>query len=113
MNRKYSLKKNHEIAALFKNKVSVGNRYYVIYYKPNTLSIPRIAISVSKKYGKAVTRNYEKRVTREILRNLIQTLPNYDFLVIIKKGVSTLKFSQKKDQLQYLINKIIKTGVQE
>lgn len=112
MNKKYSLKKNHEIAALFKRRVTVSNRYYTIFYQKNNYLIPRIAISVSKKYGKAVKRNYEKRVTREILRPLLPTLPYYDFLIVIKKDVSNLKFSDKKKELQYLINKIIKIGEQ-
>jgi len=110
MNRKYSLKKNTEIASLFKSKVSVGNKYYAIYYRPNKQHHPRIAISVSKKYGKAVKRNYEKRVTKEIIRKNLSKLPNYDILIIIKKDLSNLNFMEKSQQLSNLLQKIMKTG---
>ena len=32
MNRQYSLKKNHDIEKLVRGKVSVGNKYFAIYY---------------------------------------------------------------------------------
>lgn len=108
MNRKYSLKSNKEIAEVFKRKQSVGNRYYVIYYRGNNKGKPRIAISVSKKYGNAVKRNYEKRVTREIVRNNLDSFDEKDMLIIIRRDVNTLEFAEKKQHLKYLFKKIKK-----
>ena len=106
MKRKYSLKKNYEIEKVLKTKKSVGNKYYAIYYMPNKLTIPQIAISVSKKFGNAVKRNYQKRVVREILRKLIKSLPNYSYLIVVKKKVEELSFFEKENQLIYLLKKI-------
>jgi ribonuclease P protein component len=76
MNRKYSLKKNHDIKELLQKKQSVGNKYYVIYYDYIERKTPLIALSVSRKVGNAVERNYEKRVVREIIRPLLETIEN-------------------------------------
>lgn len=107
MNNKYSLKKNEDIAKLVHLRKSVGNKYYAIYYNGNQKEIiPKIAISISKKFGNAVLRNYEKRVIREIVRPLLDGLNNLELLIVIKKEVMSLTFSQKESQIHYLIRKI-------
>ena len=72
MNRKYSLKQNEEIAKLVHfskiQRKSVGNKYYTVYFLNTEEEMPKVAISISKRFGMAVDRNYEKRVTREILK---------------------------------------------
>lgn len=108
MKRNYSLKRNQDIEKVVKSKKSVGNKYYTIYYLPNNLNKPQIALSVSKKFGNAVNRNYEKRVIRAILRNKFLTLPNYSFLIVVKKPVSQLKYNEKEMQLNYLLSLIFK-----
>lgn len=109
MNKRYSLKKNEDIAKLVHLKNSVGNKYYAIYYRiSNNDAIPKIAISISKKFGKAVKRNYEKRVVREIIRPIINTLYNLELLIVIKKEVTALSFIEKATQINYLIRKINK-----
>lgn len=110
MKREYSLKRNEDIAVLVKLKQSVGNRYYAIYYQPNQREHVQIAISVSKKYGDAVHRNYEKRVTREIVRLFIHQMPKFDVLIVLKQAIHDLSFIEKKEQLTKLINRIIKLG---
>lgn len=104
MNRKYSLKKNHDIEKLVCSKVSVGNRYYAIYYNKNKET--KIAYSISKKCGKAVDRNYEKRVLREITRKIINDLSNLELLIIIKPASIMLTFLEKEQKINELINKI-------
>lgn len=108
MKRKYSLKSNKEIASLFKEKVSVGNHFYAIYYRRNKQKKPRIAISVSKKYGNAVVRNYEKRVTRQIVQKYFNLINGMDLLIVIRRDVNTLKFIKKQQHLEYLLKKINK-----
>lgn len=108
MKRKYSLKRNQDIEKVVKSKNSVGNKYYSIYYLPNNRNKPQIALSVSKKFGIAVSRNYEKRLVRSILREHLATLPNYSFLIIIKKPVNQLNYHEKKSQINYLLNQIFK-----
>jgi ribonuclease P protein component len=108
MNRKYSLKKNHEIEALVKSKQSVGNKHYAIYYRKDpTIQTPKIAISASKKLGKAIIRNYEKRVTREIIRLNLEKFQGFVCLVVIKIPSQGLSFEEKKQQLEFLMHKMI------
>ena len=93
MNRQYSLKKNFEIEKLVKKRMSVGNKYFAIYYQKNQ-SCLQIAISVSKKNGNAVERNYQKRVIREIMRNNLEKLDGYRLLVVVKKDSRELSFEE-------------------
>ncbi|MDD4211964.1 MAG: ribonuclease P protein component [Bacilli bacterium] len=106
MNRKYSLKKTKEIDRVFHLKKSVGSKYYAIYYGPGTSSLPQIAISISKKVGNAVKRNYEKRVLREIIRPELEYLKPQHYLIIIKKAVQELSYLAKKEEMGKLIKKM-------
>jgi len=106
MNRKYSLKKNEEIAKLVASRKSVGNKYYAIYYQKDEKT--SIAISISKKVGCAVERNYQKRVIREILRKNLHMLEKLKMLIVIKKNSLDLDFQEKEKEIISLINKIYK-----
>lgn len=109
MNRKYSLKKNYEIEKLIKNKKSVGNKYYAIYYNWSLEEIPKLAFSVTKRFKTAVKRNYEKRVSKEIFRKQLNRLNNLIMLVIVKDKVNELTFQEKEKQIMHLINKILRS----
>ena len=104
MNKKYSLKKSHDIELLIKKKQSVGNRYFVIYYDYNDEI--KIAISISKKVGKAVVRNYNKRVMREIVRSNIELFKGLACLIVIKEKSTELNYTEKCDEIIKLLNKI-------
>ncbi|MFA6627044.1 MAG: ribonuclease P protein component [Bacilli bacterium] len=106
MNRKYSLKKTKDIDRVFHLKKSVGSRYYAIYVGPGTTKLPQLAISISKRCGNAVVRNYEKRVVRELVRPYLEKLNHHHYLIIVKKSVIELLFTEKKVQMEKLLNKI-------
>lgn len=109
MNRKYSLKKNHDIERLIKNKQSVGNKYYAIYYQYSEEKLPKVAISPSKKFKTAVRRNYEKRVVKEIIREQLGKLNNLQLLIIVKTKVDELDFEGRKKQIVHLTNKVLRS----
>jgi ribonuclease P protein component len=106
--KSYRLKKNHDIARVIQKKVSVGSRFYVIYFVPNDHNTNKIAISVSKRYGCAVKRNYAKRVVREIVRLQFKEIKNLSLVIIIKDASQDLDFSGKKRELEQLIRRMKK-----
>jgi ribonuclease P protein component len=107
MNKRYVLKKQHNILKLLTKKQTVGTKSYVVYFKNECENI-KIAISASKKVGNSVERNYEKRVCREIVSQRIKDLENIHMLIVIKNEATKLQFNEKEAQINYLINKIIK-----
>ena len=110
MNKNNILKKSYEIERLLKNKKSVGSRYYVIYYNESFKDEVHIAVSASKKLGDAVTRNYEKRVIRELLRKHINDFKGLDMLFVIKSNSLELEFNEKEKQIKYLLKKMYTRG---
>jgi len=112
MNRKYSLKKSYEIEKVMSFKKSVGNKCYAIYFQYFEGEM-KIAISVSKKVGCAVVRNYEKRAVREIIRNNKDKIKGIKALIIAKKPVLDLTFQEKNNNLSNLFSKILKEKINE
>lgn len=74
-----------------------------ILARPNQLTHPRLGLTVAKKHLKrAHDRNRIKRLCRESFRLLQHNLPNYDFVVVAKKGIGRLDnptFYQHLDKL--------------
>lgn len=104
MNKVYILKKNHEIEQLIRYKHSVGNRFFSIYYKKDVDT--KIVVSVSKKIGKAVERNYQKRIVKEILRKNISQIKNMHILISVKILSLELNYEEKSREVCKLIRKI-------
>lgn len=103
MNKQYILKKNHDIDSLVKEKQSVGNTYFAIYYRKSESL--QIVVSVSKKLGKAVVRNYQKRVMKEILRKNMELIPSVDMLVVVKFNSLNLTYQEKENEIIKLIKR--------
>lgn len=103
MNKQYILKKNHDIDSLVKEKQSVGNTYFAIYYRKSESL--QIVVSVSKKLGKAVVRNYQKRVIKEILRKNMELIPSVDMLVVVKFNSLNLTYQEKENEIIKLIKR--------
>lgn len=103
MNKQYILKKNHDIDSLVKEKQSVGNTYFAIYYRKSESL--QIVVSVSKKLGKAVVRNYQKRVIKEILRKNMELIPYVDMLVVVKFNSLNLTYQEKENEIIKLIKR--------
>ena len=84
MKKEFRIKKNNEIQQLIHNRVTVGNSYFIIYYKENhEHNNFRYALSVPKKYGNAVKRNLMKRRIREIIK-VNDFNKDYDFFIVAK-----------------------------
>lgn len=108
MNKTYHVKKNTEIEAILKNKISKSNRFFSVYKKENLETIHfRYALSVGKKIGNAVIRNKYKRRIRAILIELdIKREEKVDIFIIAKKTVLEIDYQQTKQELKYLLSKL-------
>ena len=81
------LKKRVEFISVRKNGDSKKSKFFIINFQHVPNSENFLGITVSKKIGKAVTRNYLKRIVRSIVRNNINLIPKgILFEVIPKKG---------------------------
>ena len=104
MNRQYSLKKNYDIQKIMSKRQSVGSSFYAIYY--DFFDDIKVAVSISKKLGKAHVRNYNKRVTKEIIRKNKSLLSNKHLLIIIKEKSMNLSFQEKEREILKLLKRI-------
>lgn len=107
MKKKYSLKRNEEIAKLVHLRKFVKNDCFVIHYNLNDKENSRICISVSKKIGKAVIRNKCKRQIREMVTALFDLNIKIDYVIVVRNNYVLNDFSINKEKINELYLKII------
>ena len=89
----FKLKKRAEFISVRKNGICNRSKFFIInfQYIPNSENF--LGITVSKKVGKAVIRNYLKRIIRSIIRKNINLIPNgLLFEIIPKKGAEKTSY---------------------
>ena len=112
MKKEDVIKKSREFDDIIKNNRFVKNNNYIIYYRDNNEKT-RFGISVGKKIGNAVMRNYHKRVIRNICDiNKKLYSKSKDYIIIMRKGCINLSFKDKNDSFVSLI-KIIQSKEKE
>lgn len=107
MKKKYSLKRNEEIAKIVHRKRFVKNDCFIIHYNENEIEHTRVCISISKKIGKAVVRNKFKRQIREMVTSLFDFDVKVDYVIIVRNNYVLNDFSTNKEKLNDLYLKII------
>ncbi|MCL1948870.1 MAG: ribonuclease P protein component [Turicibacter sp.] len=108
MKKDYRIKKSQEIEKVMKKGFSKANRYFIVYKYVNSEHPNfRLAISVGKKLGNAVTRNTIKRRIRAVCTEHKDKIdPGYDYFIIGRKGISDLDFLAFKENLEQLFTKM-------
>ncbi len=77
---------NRDFKRVYSRGRSLVTPYVVIYFLRNRNTKIRVGITASKKIGGAVVRNRARRVLREGVREIIDSLPqNYD-IVLVARG---------------------------
>ena len=108
------VKKNEDFKKTIDLNQCLKNRYLLIHYGSNDLDIYRFGISVSKKIGKAVTRNYYKRVIRNIVDNHKKLYSKgKDYIIILRKACLEMNYSELEESFLQLINIIEKESENE
>ncbi len=98
------LKTREEISKVFTSSVRVTCSGAKLVVLKNGTSRNRIAVTLVRKYGNAVTRNRSKRLLREIYRSLKFSIkPGYDMVIVLYPGGYT--YSQRRKQFMYLLQK--------
>ena len=86
------LTKPEQYALVYSKGSSWASSLLVMKALPNGLALSRCGFSVSKRVGKAVTRNRVKRLLREILR-LTTIKPGWDVIFIARPVAATADYA--------------------
>lgn len=98
------LKKRKEFAYLYNNGKAKHTNNITMVYLPTKNRKLKIGFSLSKKIGKAHTRNLIKRRLRAIVREIVPTMKdNYNVVFIGKSGIENLTFNNLKLEVIRLI----------
>ena len=106
--KKFEIVKEHkEFNNIIKNSKFIKNNNFVIYYEQSEFNYPRFGIAISTKFGKAHTRNYYKRILRNIIDiNKKSFKNNTDYIIMIKKNASLNKYNDLKISFENLIKEL-------
>lgn len=103
MNKKFIIRKNEEIQEIVKTSKKIVSKYFIIYYRKNDYSYSRFCVSVSKKIGKAHTRNLFRRRIKDILmKNKLNN--SNDYVIILRNAVTDILY----DKMRYELLDILK-----
>ena len=107
MKKNEVVKNNYEFDSIIKKGKYQKNNEFIIYYIDNDKEYSRFGISVGKKIGNAVTRNYYKRILRNICdKNKNLYSKGKDYIIIVRKGTVLLNYEEINNSFVTLIKKI-------
>ncbi|MBP1041343.1 ribonuclease P protein component [Vagococcus sp. BWB3-3] len=103
MKKSYRIKKENEFQAIMQKKQSFANKNFVVYVDFREQPHFRVGLSVGKKIGNAVTRNYVKRQIRENLRLLgTEIKQGSNIIVIARPNIVNLTSAEVKKNLEHV-----------
>ena len=108
------VKKNDDFKKAIDSNNCYKNNYLIIHSNVNNLDIYRFGISVSKKIGNSVIRNYYKRILRNIVDNHKKLYSKgKDYIIILRKACLEANYNDIDNAFVEIINKIEKESENE
>ena len=107
MKKTKMLKKNYEFRNVLNRGKYYSGKYIEAFIKRNNKNINLLGIAISSKAGKAVKRNYVKRLLRENYRKIEGKLDVGNSIVFLWKKKNDIKEADFK-KVEKDLNKIIK-----
>ncbi len=98
------LTKSQQYALVYSKGSSRASNLVVMKALPSGLTLSRYGFSVSKRVGKAVTRNRVKRLLREILR-ITPLKPGWDIIFIARPAAATADYANLKKATEDLLSR--------
>ena len=98
------LTKRDQYALVYTKGSSWMSNLVVMKALSNKLSLSRYGLSVSKRVGKAVTRNRVKRLLREVLR-LTPLEPGWDIIFIARAGAASASYAEIEKSVVSLLSR--------
>ena len=98
------IKSSREYTEIINTNKCKRNKYFSVYYRKNN-DKNKYGITVPKKTGTAVIRNKIKRRVKNIIdnnKNIVQK--NYDYVIIVKKGIIDLTYQEMEKELLKLLS---------
>ena len=103
-NRKERVKKRSDFLLIYKNGQNFETKNFRITIMACKREFRRLGLSVSKKTGRAVQRNYLKRQLREYFRLNKDLFPiNSDIIITAKHGAAEKNYNDIKSELNNLL----------
>ena len=103
MQAQYRLRKRKHFAQVYRRGKSVSNRQLVMLFVPARQV--QVGISVSKKLGGAVQRNFVKRRLRECVRPHLPNMRKGRYVVIARAGASDVNFRVLEESVKHLLTR--------
>ena len=108
MKKTKMLKKNYEFRYILTKGKYYSGKYLQAFIKKNDKSINLLGIAVSSKAGKAVQRNYLKRLIRENYKNIETKLKvGYSIVILLKKNqkIEDINYDKVKIDIAQIVEK--------
>ena len=104
----YSLKKRSEFIFIRNAGASKQGNYFILNYYITDFEEIKFGLTVSKKMGNAVKRNYIKRVLRSLIKKNFNLIPKkINFEIIPKKKIESVKFLELERDLNKLFMQLV------
>lgn len=110
---KNRIKKHSEFQEVIGNGKTIRSNSFTFYVLENSLGYTRVGISVPKKAGIAVIRNKIKRQIRACIAESTDYSKSFDLVIIVRKSYNVEKFSETKNEIQNLFEKVGQTSEKE